>query len=129
MNMRIHEDDESQERRSSYKKDKRFKTDKQSNYIQQSQRSPPRDTYALRDRDRDRKPRPWREPKPKQEWTPLNRLNSDILKNFKSKPFYYPPKPLLAPPENRPQNKHCSYNETYGHTTDNCFSLKMFIEN
>ncbi|XP_074323208.1 uncharacterized protein LOC141660147 [Apium graveolens] len=37
-------------------------------------------------------------------------------------------KPLLAPPENRARNKHCGYHEDHGHTTENCLSFKMFIE-
>ncbi|XP_074341925.1 uncharacterized protein LOC141679322 [Apium graveolens] len=69
-----------------------------------------------------------REPKPEPEWTPLNRPHADILREVKGKPFYYPPKPLLAPPENRARDKYYGYHEDHGHTTEKCFSLKMFIE-
>ncbi|XP_074336345.1 uncharacterized protein LOC141673495 [Apium graveolens] len=126
MNRRIH-DDESPERRSSSQKDKRYKLDRQANYIRQSRGNPPREGYAEQRRN-ERKPKAKREPKPKPEWTPLNRPQADILREVKGKPFYYPPKPLLAPPENRARDKHCGYHEDYGHTTENCFSLKMFIE-
>ena len=42
-----------------------------------------------------------REPRPEPEWTPLNQTRAEILKEVKGKPFYYPPKPMLAPPESR----------------------------
>ncbi|KAL8104102.1 hypothetical protein AgCh_028364 [Apium graveolens] len=127
MNRRIHDDDESPERRSSSRKDKRYKLDKQANYIQQSWGTPPREGYAEQRRN-ERKPKANREPKPEPEWTPLNRPRANILREVKGKSLYYPPKPLLAPPENRDWDKHCGYHEDYGHTTENCFSLKMFIE-
>ncbi|XP_074327940.1 uncharacterized protein LOC141665854 [Apium graveolens] len=128
MNRRIHDDEESPERRASYRNDMRFKLDRQSNYIQQSQGIPPQDNY-FRPQKNERKPRAKREPKPEPERTPLNRPRADILHEVKGKPFYYPPKPLLAPPENRVRDKHCGYQEDNGHITKNCFSLKMFIEN
>ncbi|XP_074347428.1 uncharacterized protein LOC141686283 [Apium graveolens] len=127
MNRRIHDDDESSERRSSSRRDKRYKLDRQANYIQQSRGTPPRDTY-LESRKNERKPKTKKEPMPKPEWTHLNRPRADILCEFKGKPFSYPPKPLMAPPENRAWDKHCGYHEDHGHTTENCFSLKMFIE-
>ncbi|XP_074336339.1 uncharacterized protein LOC141673488 [Apium graveolens] len=68
------------------------------------------------------------ERKPKAKREPKLEPRADILREVKGKPFYYPPKPLLAPPENRAQDKHCGYHEDHGHTTENCFSLKMFIE-
>ncbi|XP_074373594.1 uncharacterized protein LOC141713934 [Apium graveolens] len=124
MNRRIHDDDESPERRSSSRKDKRYKLDKQANYIQQSRGTPPpREGYAEQ-RWNERKPKAKREPKSEPEWTPLNRPRADILREVKGKPFYYPPKPLLAPPENRAGEKYCGYHEDHGHTTENCFSLK-----
>ncbi|XP_074377258.1 uncharacterized protein LOC141718773 [Apium graveolens] len=104
MNRRIHDDDESPERRSSSRK----------GYAEQ--------------RRNEKKPKDKREPKPEPEWMPLNRPQADILREVKGKPFYYPPKPLLAPPENRVQDQHCGYHEDHGHTTKNYFSLKMFIE-
>ncbi|KAL8131254.1 hypothetical protein AgCh_007253 [Apium graveolens] len=106
MNRRIHDDDESSERRSSSRRDKRYKLDRKD----------------------ERKPKAKKEPKPEPEWTPLNRPRADILREVKGKPFYYPPKPLLASPENRARDKHCGYHGDHGHTTENCFSLKMFIE-
>ncbi|XP_074361138.1 uncharacterized protein LOC141701370 [Apium graveolens] len=90
-------------------------------------RTPPRDGYSGPQRN-DRKLRSKREPKPDLEWTPLNRPQVDILREVKGKHFYYPPKPLLAPPENRARDKHCGYHEDHGHTTENYFSFKMFIE-
>ncbi|XP_074327260.1 uncharacterized protein LOC141665179 [Apium graveolens] len=127
MNRRIQDDDESPERRSSFRKDKRFKLDRQANYIQQSRGTPPRENFFEPKRS-ERKPKAKREPKPEPEWTPLNRPRSDSLRDVKGKPFYYPPKLLLAPPEKRAWDKHCGYYEDHGHKIDNCFSLKMLIE-
>ncbi|XP_074377626.1 uncharacterized protein LOC141719142 [Apium graveolens] len=103
------------------------KLDRQANYIQQSRGTPPRDTYP-ESRNNERKLKTKKEPKPEPKWTPLNRPQVDILREVKGKPFYYLPKRLLAPPENRVRDKHCGYHEDHGHTTENCFSLKMFIE-
>ncbi|XP_074327908.1 uncharacterized protein LOC141665823 [Apium graveolens] len=75
-----------------------------------------------------KKTRAKREPQPEPEMMPLNRSWVNILWEVKDKPFYYPQKPLLVPPENRARDKHCGYHEDHGHTTENCFSLKMFIE-
>ncbi|XP_074346487.1 uncharacterized protein LOC141685271 [Apium graveolens] len=116
MNRRINDDDESPERRSSSRRDKRYKLDRQANYIQQSRGTPPRETYA-ESRKNERKPKTKKEPKLEPEWTPLNRPRADIVREVKGKPFYYPPKPLMAPPENRAQDKHCGYHEDHGHTT------------
>ncbi|XP_074323142.1 uncharacterized protein LOC141660080 [Apium graveolens] len=127
MNRRIRDDDVSPEHRRTYGKEKRHRTDRQTNYVQQSRGTPPRDDYS-RPQKNDRKPKPKKEPKPEPEWTPLNRPRADILREVKGKPFYYPPKPLLAPPGNRARDKHCGYHEDHGHTTENCFSFKMFIE-
>ncbi|XP_074351663.1 uncharacterized protein LOC141690791 [Apium graveolens] len=52
----------------------------------------------------------------------------EILKEVKDKPFYYPPKLMQTPPESRPYNRQCDYHETFGHKTENCLSLKYFIE-
>ncbi|KAL8133345.1 hypothetical protein AgCh_008706 [Apium graveolens] len=89
--------------------------------------TPPRIEYYGPEKNQ-RKPRNKREPKPEPEWTTLNRSRADILKEVKGKPFYYPPKPLLAPPENRSRDKHYGYHEDHGHTNEDCFSFKIFIE-
>ncbi|XP_074356670.1 uncharacterized protein LOC141696429 [Apium graveolens] len=73
-------------------------------------------------------PRQAREPRQEPEWTPLNRTREKILKEVKGKPFYYPPKPMQTPPESGPYNRQCDYHETHGHKTENCLSLKYFIE-
>ncbi|KAL8133819.1 hypothetical protein AgCh_009035 [Apium graveolens] len=78
----MHDDDESPERRSSSRRDKRYKLDKQANYIQQSRGTPPRESYA-EPRKNERKPKAKREPKPEPEWTPLNRPRADILREVK----------------------------------------------
>ncbi|KAL8095983.1 hypothetical protein AgCh_037092 [Apium graveolens] len=72
MNRRIRDDDESPERRSTYGKEKRHRKDRQTNYVQQSRGTPPRDDYS-RPQKIERKPKPKRDPKPEPEWTPLNR--------------------------------------------------------
>ncbi|XP_074371874.1 uncharacterized protein LOC141712728 [Apium graveolens] len=69
-----------------------------------------------------------REPKQEPDWTPLNMTREENLKEVKDKPFYYPPKPMQTPPESRPYNRQCDYHETHGHKTENCLSLKYFIE-
>ncbi|XP_074351327.1 uncharacterized protein LOC141690421 [Apium graveolens] len=69
-----------------------------------------------------------REPKQERDWTPLNMTREEILKEVKEKPFYYPTKPMQTPPESRPYNRQCDYHETRGHKTENCLSLKYFIE-
>ncbi|XP_074355838.1 uncharacterized protein LOC141695497 [Apium graveolens] len=69
-----------------------------------------------------------REPKQEPDWTPLNMVREEILKEIKDKPFYYPPKPMQTPPESRPYNRQCDYHETHGHKKENCLSLKYFIE-
>ncbi|XP_074366491.1 uncharacterized protein LOC141707301 [Apium graveolens] len=71
-----------------------------------------------------------RKPKQEQDWTPLNRSREEILKEIKDKSFYYPPpkKPMQTPPESRPCNTQNDYHETHGHKTENCLSLKYFIE-
>ncbi|KAL8133706.1 hypothetical protein AgCh_008952 [Apium graveolens] len=73
-------------------------------------------------------PRQQREPRQEPEWTQLNRTREEILKEIKGKPFYYPPKPMQTPPESRPYNRQCDYHKTHGHKTENCLSLKYFIE-
>nr|XP_017227831.1 PREDICTED: uncharacterized protein LOC108203420 [Daucus carota subsp. sativus] len=35
---------------------------------------------------------------------------------------------MQTPPESRPTNRHCDYHGTHGHKTENCISLKYFIE-
>ncbi|XP_074332245.1 uncharacterized protein LOC141670127 [Apium graveolens] len=35
---------------------------------------------------------------------------------------------MQTPPESRPYKRHCDYHETHGHKTENCLSLKYFIE-
>ncbi|XP_074346155.1 uncharacterized protein LOC141684918 [Apium graveolens] len=69
------------------------------------------------------------EPKQEPDQTPFNMSWEEILKKIKDKPFYYPPKPMQTPPESRPDNRQCDYHETHGHKTENCLSLKYFIEN
>ncbi|XP_074378187.1 uncharacterized protein LOC141719690 [Apium graveolens] len=52
----------------------------------------------------------------------------EILKEVIDKAFYYPPKPMQTSLESRPYNRECDYHETHGHKTENCLSLKYFIE-
>ncbi|XP_074342529.1 uncharacterized protein LOC141680118 [Apium graveolens] len=69
-----------------------------------------------------------REPKQESDWTPLNMTREEILKEVKDKPFNYLLKPMQTPPESRPYNRQCDYHEIHGHKTENCLSLKYFIE-
>ncbi|KAL8105680.1 hypothetical protein AgCh_029469 [Apium graveolens] len=102
MNRRIRDDDESPERHSTYRKEKRHKADKQTNYVQQSRGTPPRGDYS-RAQQIKRKPKPKREPKPEPEWTPLNRPRVEILREVKGKPFYYPRSRCWHPREQGPR--------------------------
>ncbi|XP_074347246.1 uncharacterized protein LOC141686087 [Apium graveolens] len=69
-----------------------------------------------------------REPKQEPDWTPLNMTREEIVKEVKDKPLYYPLKPMQTPPESRPYNRQCDYHETHGQKTENCLSLKYFID-
>nr|XP_017221119.1 PREDICTED: uncharacterized protein LOC108197890 [Daucus carota subsp. sativus] len=113
--------------RKEYHQDKKFKPDRQTNFIQQSgsKRTSQQGSGSRSDPGPNKATR---EPKPEPEWTPLNRSREDILKEVRDKPFYYPPKPMQTPPESRPTNRHCDYHSTHGHKTENCISLKYFIE-
>ncbi|XP_063938044.1 uncharacterized protein LOC135147920 [Daucus carota subsp. sativus] len=113
--------------RKEYHQDKKFKPDRQTNFIQHS--GSRRTSQPGPGSRSDPGPnRPAREPKPEPEWTPLNRSREDILKEVRDKPFYYAPKPMQTPPESRPANRHCDYHGTHSHKTENCISLKYFIE-
>lgn len=70
--------------------------------------------------------RPDRRPEP--EWTKFTLPRATILREIRGKPFYLPPAPMHSSPEDRPKEKHCDYHETHGHYTDNCLSLKYFLE-
>ncbi|KAK1383956.1 hypothetical protein POM88_021691 [Heracleum sosnowskyi] len=108
--------------------DKKFKLNRQSNYIQSSQLAFPTSTPNSNQSVEPGQPKQKLEPRPEPNWTPHNRDRADILKEVRDKPFYYPPKPMATGPENRSVHKHCDYHETHGHTTENCLSLKFFVE-
>ncbi|KAL8125255.1 hypothetical protein AgCh_012802 [Apium graveolens] len=110
-----------------YHQDKKFK---QSNQSQEKQTTPVFQILGPK-QESNSDPGPAKQPRePKQEpdRTPLNMTREEILKEVKDKPFYYPPKPMQTPPERRPYNRQCDYHETHGHKTENCLSLKYFIE-
>ncbi|XP_074359720.1 uncharacterized protein LOC141699792 [Apium graveolens] len=110
-----------------YHQDKKFK---QSNQGQERQTTPVFQRLGPK-KESSSDPGPakqLREPKQEPDWTPLNMTREEILKKVKDKPFYYPPKPMQTPPESRPYNRQCDYHETHGHKTENCLSLKYFIE-
>ncbi|XP_074351977.1 uncharacterized protein LOC141691134 [Apium graveolens] len=110
-----------------YHQDMKFK---QSDQIQEKQTTPVFQRLGPK-QESNSDPGPAKQPRePKQEpnWTPLNMAREEILKEVKDKPFYYPPKPIQTPPESRPYNRQCNYHETHDHKTENCLSLKYFIE-
>lgn len=112
-----------------YHQDKKFKPERQTNFIQGSGSQKSNNSGSRSGSKNDAgTPRATREPKPEPEWTPLNRPRAEILKKVRDKPFYYPPKPMQTPPESRSLGRHCDYHETHGHKTENCLSLKYFIE-
>ncbi|XP_074324007.1 uncharacterized protein LOC141660928 [Apium graveolens] len=110
-----------------YHQDKKFK---QSNQSQERQANPVFQRLGPK-QESNSDPGPVkqaREPKQEPDWTPLSMTREEILKEVKDKPFYYPLKPMQTPPESRPYNRQCDYHETHGHKTENCLSLKYFIE-
>nr|XP_017221349.1 PREDICTED: uncharacterized protein LOC108198081 [Daucus carota subsp. sativus] len=112
--------------RKEYHQDKKFKPDRQTNFIQNS--GSRRTSQPGPGSRSDPGPnRPAREPKPEPEWTPLNRSREDILKEVRDKPFYYAPKPMQTPPESRPTNRHCDYHDTHGHKTENSISSSISL--
>lgn len=87
----------------------------------------PQPTIPVRDRLGPENPqRPDRRPEP--EWTKFTLPRATILREIRGKPFYLPPPPMFSSPDDRPKDKHCDYHETHGHYTDNCLSLKYFLE-
>ncbi|XP_074347466.1 uncharacterized protein LOC141686324 [Apium graveolens] len=50
------------------------------------------------------------------------------LERSQGKTLLLPPEAAAGTPGNRARDKHCGYHEDHGHTTENCFSFKMFIE-
>ena len=108
--------------------DNRRSEDRRNNDRRDSHRNgDARRDYPRREEPRNDKPfRP--EPKPEPKWTPLNRTRAEILREIKGKPFYQPPKPMLTSPERRSTQKNCEFHETHGHDTEECLSLKYFLE-
>ena len=80
-----------------YHQDKRFKQAQQTNFIQNSP-TPQKQANGSGSKSDPGPVRTPREPRPEPEWTPLNKTRVEILQEIRDKPFYYPPKPMQAPP-------------------------------
>src|SRR5262249_15124737 len=49
---------------------------------------------------------------------------STILMGVRSSGMLRNPPPMIAPPSHRNMNQHCQFHRDYGHSTDQCRSLK-----
>lgn len=61
-------------------------------------------------------------------FTPLNQSPSFILDKVRSLELFQKPTPMRTPAEKRDGSRFCHYHESVGHHTDECISLKHFIE-
>lgn len=51
-----------------------------------------------------------------------------ILTKIKTQPFFSRPQPMKSDPSARDPNKFCSYHRQKGHMTEDCVSLKSYLE-
>jgi hypothetical protein len=61
-------------------------------------------------------------------WNPLNASLTEVLMELKKDPYYQKPKPIQGVPPPRLSQKYCSFHDSYGHLTEQCVSLRQFIE-
>lgn len=66
--------------------------------------------------------------RPEPTYTALSMPRINILREIRNKPFYQKPPALWTAPANRDSTKYCEYHETHGHVTEDCKSLKRFLE-
>ncbi|MQL95511.1 hypothetical protein Taro_028182, partial [Colocasia esculenta] len=57
----------------------------------------------------------------------FGRLPSEILPIIKKLPEFRRPEPMTKPPSGHVANQYCEYHKDFGHTTDQCRSLKVEI--
>lgn len=68
-----------------------------------------------------------RPPRPLPNWTKFTRGNSSILSDIKDKPFFEKPR-LMAPSTTRNKSKCYDFHNEFGHTTEECLSLRFYLE-
>jgi hypothetical protein len=61
-------------------------------------------------------------------WTPVNAPVKEILMEIRKDPGYKDPSPIKGQPPPHNRHKYCHYDDSFGHYTDNCISLKKMIE-
>ncbi|XP_058071075.1 uncharacterized protein LOC131220120 [Magnolia sinica] len=61
-------------------------------------------------------------------YTPLNKLQEQVLMEIKGKGFVNCPDRLLNNPNRRSKNKYCLYHRDHRHNTSDCYHLKEEIE-
>src|SRR5947208_2339844 len=66
--------------------------------------------------------------KPQPEWTSFTNSYTGMLNEIKGTPLFEAPKPMQAPADLRDKSKRCEYHKDHIHHTEDCISLKYFIE-
>ncbi|XP_074347401.1 uncharacterized protein LOC141686255 [Apium graveolens] len=61
-------------------------------------------------------------------FTPLTQTPSYILQQIRTQDFFQVPNPMRTPTEKRDRTRLCDYHARIGHNTDECTSLKYFLE-
>src|SRR5207245_11309912 len=62
------------------------------------------------------------------EWTSFTKSYTGMLNEIKGTPLFEAPKPMQAPADLRDKSKRCEYHKDHGHHTEDCISLKYFME-
>ena len=71
---------------------------------------------------------PLRQVREEPRFTPLNQTPTFILDKVWGLEFFQKPTPMRTPADKRDGSRFCQYHERVGHNTDECISLKHFIE-
>lgn len=61
-------------------------------------------------------------------FTPLSKSITEILKEIRNKEFFVLPTPMRTPAEKGDRSRFCDYHSSIGHSTEECTSLKYFLE-
>ncbi|KAK1382820.1 hypothetical protein POM88_020555 [Heracleum sosnowskyi] len=75
----------------------------------------------------DRRPPP-RQTREEPHFTPLNKSPSVILKEIRGHDYFQAPPLMRTPTDKRDRSRFCDYHASIGHNTDECTSLKYFLE-
>lgn len=71
---------------------------------------------------------PPRQQREKPNFTPMNNSISEILKEICTRDFFVLPTPMCTPVKKRDQSHFCDYHASIGNFTEECTSLKNFLE-